>query len=258
VCGGFPCQDVSVAGSRLGMAGARSGLWAHFARIIGDVRPKYAIVENVSALLVWGLSDVLGDLATLGYDAEWHCIPASAIGAPHRRDRVWIVAYPDRRRRPVERLTEHPDEQGASGDQSHGRGARGPGNRPMADTDGASRDSARRERATGEETICERATQLGRRGAPLADSDRTRLQGWDCRDMRDGAGEWTVRSRYTPGTAGYWWLAEPPVGRVANGIPARVDRLRCLGNAIVPQIAEMIGNYIGEDYARTSKTPADR
>ena len=93
ICGGFPCQDISVAGRGAGIDGNRSGLWRQYARLIGELRPRYVIVENVSALLGRGLGRVLGDLAALGYDAEWHCIPASAVGAPHQRDRVWIVAY---------------------------------------------------------------------------------------------------------------------------------------------------------------------
>jgi DNA (cytosine-5)-methyltransferase 1 len=94
ICGGFPCQDISLAGAGAGLAGERSGLWSEFARLIGELRPRFAIVENVSALLSRGLGDVLGDLAEIGgYEVEWHCIPASAVGAPHRRDRMWIVAY---------------------------------------------------------------------------------------------------------------------------------------------------------------------
>jgi DNA (cytosine-5)-methyltransferase 1 len=96
ICGGFPCQDISSAGLGEGLDGARSGLWSEFARLIGELRPGIALVENVAALLGRGLDRVLGDLASLGYDAEWHCIPASAVGAPHRRDRLWIVAYPQR------------------------------------------------------------------------------------------------------------------------------------------------------------------
>jgi len=100
ITGGFPCQDISVAGRKAGLDGERSGLWEHVARIIGDLRPKYVIVENVSNLLSgpseqpgkW-FSRVLGDLAEIGYDAEWHCVPASYIGAWHRRDRVWILAH---------------------------------------------------------------------------------------------------------------------------------------------------------------------
>ena len=92
ICGGFPCQDISVAGRGAGISGERSGLWREFARIIGEVGPRYVLVENVAALLSRGLGDVLGDLAAFGYDAEWHCIPAAAVGAPHRRDRIWIMA----------------------------------------------------------------------------------------------------------------------------------------------------------------------
>lgn len=93
LCGGFPCQDISHAGKREGIDGERSGLWSEFVRIIRLVRPRYVVVENVSALLVRGMGRVLGDLSASGYDAEWDCIPACAVGAPHRRDRVWIVAY---------------------------------------------------------------------------------------------------------------------------------------------------------------------
>jgi DNA (cytosine-5)-methyltransferase 1 len=94
ICGGFPCQDISNAGKGAGIEGERSGLWREYARLIGELRPRFVFVENVSALLGRGFDRVLGDLASLGYDAEWHCIPASAVGAPHRRDRVWILAYP--------------------------------------------------------------------------------------------------------------------------------------------------------------------
>lgn len=96
ICGGFPCQDLSFAGKRAGIEGARSGLWSEYARLIGEIRPRVAIMENVTGLLSAGMGRVLGDLAALGYDAVWDCVPASALGAPHRRDRVWIVAYAKR------------------------------------------------------------------------------------------------------------------------------------------------------------------
>ena len=98
ICGGFPCQDISFAGAGAGLKGERSGLWADYARLIGELRPSFVIVENVSALLGRGLGDVLGDLAALRYDAEWHCIPAAYVGAPHLRDRVWIIAYAQEKR----------------------------------------------------------------------------------------------------------------------------------------------------------------
>jgi DNA (cytosine-5)-methyltransferase 1 len=96
ICGGFPCQDISLAGAGAGIDGDRSGLWREYARLIGELRPRYVIVENVTALLGRGLGKVLGDLAALGFDAEWDCLPASYVGARQLRDRVWIVAYPER------------------------------------------------------------------------------------------------------------------------------------------------------------------
>ncbi len=92
ICGGFPCQDLSTSGSKLGLAGERSGLWFQYLRLVCELRPRFIIVENSPELLDRWMGDILGALAALGYDAEWHCIPASAAGAPHRRDRVWILA----------------------------------------------------------------------------------------------------------------------------------------------------------------------
>jgi DNA (cytosine-5)-methyltransferase 1 len=94
IAGGFPCQDISVAGKQKGIEAKRSGLWKEFARLINEIKPKYAIIENVANLRSTGLISVLQDLWEIGYDAEWHCIPASAFGAPHRRDRIWIIAHP--------------------------------------------------------------------------------------------------------------------------------------------------------------------
>jgi len=103
ISGGFPCQDISIANqSAKGIAGERSGLWSEYLRIICELRPEYAVVENVTALLRRGLFRVLGDLAEVGYDAEWHCIPASYVGSVQNRDRIWIIAYPSGQR--VQRL----------------------------------------------------------------------------------------------------------------------------------------------------------
>lgn len=96
VCGGFPCQDISIAGSGAELSGERSGLWREMLRTIRLVRPKYAFVENVAALLHRGMGTVLGDLAESGYDTEWNCISAADVGAPHLRERMWIVAHPQR------------------------------------------------------------------------------------------------------------------------------------------------------------------
>ena len=96
VSGGFPCQDISSAGKGAGIEGERSGMWKEMARIIGEVRPRFALVENSPVLTSRGLGVVLGDLAALGYDAEWGVLGASDAGAPHQRERIWIVAYPNR------------------------------------------------------------------------------------------------------------------------------------------------------------------
>lgn len=198
ICGGFPCQDISLAGRGAGLAGARSGLWSEYRRLIEEIRPRWVVIENVGAIRSRGLDTVLGELAALGYDAEWHCIPASAFGAPHRRDRVWILAYPDS-------LSGHERRPGDAYEGPRGRDAGGSG--------------------IGQDVHEGRAlhdTVLGRYGS----QEGTLQAGWD------GSID---ASR---------WPAEPDVGRVAHGVPSRVDRLSCLGNAVVPQIPEIIGRAI--------------
>jgi DNA-cytosine methyltransferase len=94
VCGGFPCQDISHAGKGAGLEGERSGLFYELVRLVEEIRPEYLFMENVAALLGRGLDAVAAALVDVGYDAEWACVKASDVGAPHRRDRIWIVAYP--------------------------------------------------------------------------------------------------------------------------------------------------------------------
>lgn len=98
ITGGFPCQDISVAGKGAGLRGERSGLWSEIVRIAGVIQPKYLIIENVPMLRKRGIGRVLSDLCQIGYDAEWNCIPAKAVGAPHERDRIWLVGYPNSER----------------------------------------------------------------------------------------------------------------------------------------------------------------
>ena len=208
ICGGFPCQDISVAGKGLGLAGSRSGLWKEYARLIGEIRPRYIIVENVSALLGRGLSDVLGDLATLGYDSEWHCVPASAVGAPHLRDRVWIIAYPQH----------------------------------------TNTDSQRPYRAKMhiDGSVELRNKQICKPGSfreYVANGNQPRLERWIRTGLQECANEQSAWTR-DPSTYDRTRQPESFVGRVAHGVPARMDRLKALGNAIVPQIAEIIGKAI--------------
>jgi DNA (cytosine-5)-methyltransferase 1 len=198
ITGGFPCQDISVAGNQKGIDAERSGLWSECSRLLGDIRPRYAIFENVTNLLSGDGGDwfkrVLWDISSVGYDAEWHCIPASAIGAYHHRDRVWIVAYPNSN-----------SQSGVALDAGE---IQAPSLLAYANSErGCSRDSKRQD-----------AGDAGK--SPILTRD----------DIR----------RVGP------WDAEPNVGRVANGVPARSHRLRCLGNAVVPQIPELIGRQIME------------
>jgi DNA (cytosine-5)-methyltransferase 1 len=253
LCGGFPCQDISNAGKRAGLAGERSGLWREFARLIGELRPRYVLVENVAALLGRGLGDVLGDLAALGFDAEWHCIPAAAVGAPHIRDRLFLVAYTDGTRR-----AQH---QPISGWLGEAQGV-SPGNRTQpyraggatragstprgGDADGSTSlaDTAPQRRGTGRA----RRFNPGSAGQPeqplqvVAHGDGAGLAQWQ--GIFDNAREELAAFERSCRTGTGQWGAEPDVGRVADGVPARVDRLRGLGNAVVPQAAEFIGRAL--------------
>ena len=189
ICGGFPCQDISIAngvwGDRAGLAGSRSGLFSEIARLAGELRPRFIILENVEQLLANGLLGCLGALASLGYDAEWHAIPASRVGSIQNRDRVWIVAY-------------HSQDGGEGLFQGFDFGAAG--------------------------------------------------QGWACRqaDLPDvfanplGADRWP----------------QPLICR-GDGRPAHwVDRIGAVGNAVVPQVAELIGRAIGRALASADEVAA--
>jgi DNA (cytosine-5)-methyltransferase 1 len=213
ICGGFPCQDISYAGRGEGLAGARSGLWFEYLRIVCELRPRFVVVENVSALLDRGIGRVLGDLAESRYDAEWQCLPANAFGAPHIRDRVFILAE----------RTFNPD--------SHGKRYQIPKEFP-------SRRGCR----------FQPLNQFGAMGSTVADTAGLGQQG---QGMSINSGNQEANGEGKTSDAldvcfRSQWAVEPNVGRVADGIPARMDRLRSLGNAIVPQIAEWIGRRIVE------------
>jgi len=250
ICGGFPCQDISTAGKGAGIDGPRSGLWREFARIIGVVRPNYVVIENVSALVVRGLDRVLADLAAMGFDAEWHRLGASDVGAAHRRWRLFIIAW---RRTPDAERVELRHEPGRFSRQDR-EGPAFPGNngaaQPVADVSDADADGRKQddvpERGAQKHPVpgvCSKgvADPDGARsddGAQLPTAQRRGLR--DSDDQAFNAEVEGVRSR--PGE----WLLEPDVGRVADGVPARVDRIRALGNAVVPQCAEVVGRRLLE------------
>ena len=243
ICGGFPCQDVSQAGKRAGLEDTRSGLWFEYARLIGELRPGYVIVENVPGLLSLGMGDVLGKLAALGYNAFWDCVPASAVGAPHRRDRVWLVAYPgdDRQRQPLQQVGQ---QGGGAAPYSGGDGEI----QSMADANGPKRRShaASRGRVARQQRVSQRqegAGGLGASGANVAHADGDQRHGRSS-SVQVGRGWFAGEAEDDGLTGGAEWRSEPNVGRVAHGVPSRVDRLRSLGNAVVPQIPELIGRAI--------------
>ena len=201
IIGGFPCQDISYAGRGAGLDGERSGLFFEAIRLVRELQPRAIVLENVAALLTRGLDRVLGTLAEIRYDAQWHCIPAAAVGAPHIRDRVFVLAY----------------------------------------------SKSERRRETGQ--CCKRqAKRLGVSSEVLADANSMFAQ------RLGESGLQVMEARHRQGKlksvsdgARQHWSVEPSVGRVANGIPARVDRLRCLGNAIVPQVAEVVARMTLEN-----------
>jgi DNA (cytosine-5)-methyltransferase 1 len=263
ITGGFPCQDLSVAGKGAGLAGARSGLWWQFHRLIEETQPKYVIAENVAVLRSRGLDQVLRSLHQIGYDAEWHCIPASAVGAPHQRDRIWIVAYPngdDRRsgssaephqrqawmesRRSGERFSERETEQTLAYSNGSVETNGGKCSIPTQQSDGGRIGQAGG--GTDDRERCFRSSGKGSED-DMAYSGGEGLEGFGIRTIG------TEQKESLPTRSGCivrainksdFWEVEPQLGRVANGIPNRVDRLKQLGNSLVPQIPELIGYAI--------------
>jgi DNA (cytosine-5)-methyltransferase 1 len=216
LAGGFPCQDISVAGKGAGLAGARSGLWSEFARIISEVRPRYVFIENVAALRSRGLDSVLSNLAALGFDAEWTCYRASDAGAPHRRDRIFILAN-------------------ACSDLLRNESGRG----SWADGAGPSLAGNPRQKLANPE----RAEWEPDQFAPIIHNASGREWREATNQSRGGRSSLFPPG---PGDSDGWKRVlaqrpdlEPAVCRVADGLADRVDRLRVCGNGVVPiQAAE--------------------
>lgn len=256
ICGGFPCQPVSCAGKRQGVADQR-WLWPEFARIIRELGPQVVLAENVPGLLSIDAGRVFGtvlrDLAACGYDAEWGCIPAAAVGAPHIRYRVFILA----------RWIGSPSElRSGCALANPGRNGFGQFQQPtsaianssntrtrsetMADTDCRGQQEFAEFDGEAELNSANRYPQ--RRHANGCSDDVSNDDGKGCADIQ---GQCATSEAHGSAFAGAnrrepegIWSPEPNVGRVADGVPRRVDRLRCLGNAVVPQVAEWIGRRI--------------
>jgi DNA-cytosine methyltransferase len=232
LCGGFPCQDLSYAGKGAGIDGERSGLWSEYARLVRELRPRYVVVENVPALLGRGLGRVLGDLAACGYDAEWDCLPASAFGAPHRRDRVWVVAY-------------------AGGEQRHGRADMGRARSGVLD---------RREAKADYEERHECEPGLGEVRADAADSKPPRLQG-RTGSGSTGAGRSSVEPSSVRQGIGGQWLPEPDVRLLADGVSeglgGRVDGHRIHADEARRQAARLGVRVLRGDH-ESARAPRQR
>jgi DNA (cytosine-5)-methyltransferase 1 len=239
ICGGYPCQPFSTAGKRGGENDARH-LWPAMHNAICVLRPSYALMENVRGHLSLGFGRVLGDLAEIGYDTEWQVIPAAAVGAPHRRERVFIVAYP--KSEYSNGSNDYPriglESQTLSKFRNNG------GSQSLANASKQQFNGRRHQHGAGKikqrETLQE---QVDRGGCNVADTNDHRC--WQSTSAtKEKQERWTKTAACKCG----WWEVEPDVGRVANGIPDRVDRLKGLGNAIVPQVAELVGALVLEHF----------
>ena len=253
VTGGFPCQDISIAGKGEGIHGKRSNLWFTMSDTIRILRPRFTIIENVAAITRRGLDVVLGSLAEIRYDAEWQNIRASDVGAPHRRERVWIVAYPNGTGRSrmselkTDRCSEHVFWNKAKVLQRE--------DKEMADT----AELGCNERANEQGKECKEVggREPAKCSETLADTNSTGReihggiwqQGTESRGIKESSNECSPRSR--PGE----WLPEPCMGVLVDGLPAGMDRfegrlshksyrkteqVKAIGNAVISQIPELL------------------
>ncbi len=266
--GGFPCQDISGAGKRIGIEGSRSSLWKYYAKAIRILRPKFALIENVSALAIRGLDVVLSDLAQIGYDAEWYNMSASAVGAPHQRERIFIIAYPNGNRESNESIYGE-SRQGVVGlSNSSGVGwDNGSNNREERQVQDAEERSTQEDKSEGDRLeyrsgdICKiipnsynqrqsgkRQEQMGYKelSYDVENSDGNRITERFGKDdlRRSKVEEQTSELSETSSRHRGIWATEPRLGRVAHGISHRVDKIKCLGNAVVPQCAEVFAQTI--------------
>jgi len=239
--GGFPCQDISIAGKGKGIEGERSGLWSEMHRLISEVRPQYALIENVPMLIHRGLKRVLCDLAEIGYDAEWQIISAKYVGAPHLRYRIWIVAYPQhtdtdnagshREKVIVKGEAELQDEQIGYTRQV----------RKTISKEDAVRNALSGGFGRGSRWWNGQEPENGHMGMEEEDVSNSNSSGLEeRRRSKSVRKELPAVKRSSKRVSSSNWTAEPSVGRVANGVSNRVDRLKGLGNAVVPQVAQMI------------------
>lgn len=254
IAGGFPCQDISIAGKGAGIEGNRSGLWGEMARIIGEVRPPYVFVENTPALTFRGLGRVIGDLSEMGYGARWGVVGADDAGAPHIRKRIWILAC-------------DPDGDGKSTGTFNAKMAEL--SQPMANANREQDDSERRPDKSRRDTLgweqqtpperqaCHHGvSRQGEAYSEMADSASGRLQGQRAEnDLPKGRQDEGRPAMLRSGARVAWWDQDPAEGgneavgkldRVAHGMAHRVDRLKAIGNGQVPQVARIAWDILSD------------
>jgi len=236
VSGGFPCQDISAAGGGAGITGNRSSMWKHMARIIGEVRPKYCFVENSPMLTSRGLGTVLGDLASLGFDAEWGVLSAADVGANHLRERIWIVGKNTQQFR----FFSH---------SQHDRIRRWEQqSESIKETNGTMADTRCKLWETGNSTRMDFKTQIGSSSTihnqssgkgQISNATSKRQQGQGKHEQSiDSAKNCQRQTNYAESIGRpEFWAIEPNVGRVAHGLADRMDRLKAIGNGQVPLCA---------------------
>ena len=221
ITGGFPCTDISQAGKGKGLIDesgekTRSGLWFEMHRLIGEIRPRFALIENVPMLTARGGTRVIADLAQIGYNAEWTIIGADDVGAWHRRKRIWIVAYP-------EQLSN------ANGvGRVHGKSKEQPAERRITSFGNIKSGGAYEEAFSNAD-----GRRFKKQWKPKSVQPQKQRK---TKSIKSQCGDSETRQKFKSGG----WRTEPKLGRVAHGIPNRVDRLKGLGNAIVPQVAQLI------------------
>jgi len=271
IAGGFPCQDISCAGKQKGIGANRSGLWKEFKRLINELKPSYAIIENVANLRGNGLITVLQDLWEIGYDAEWHCIPASTFGAPHRRDRVWIISHPVSIGKPRFSVREE-EGQSTSRDSCENApytdcqrcwcGKYNRQGRHVQENSKREYSKIHKERDIGELGIGETCKILSNADYRQCECGRPRETDAICKKEQivshyrsRGIEQWGVEPESIPRLTEErlnpdWveWLMGFPKGWTEGG--SRKKRLMSLGNAVVPMIPEFLGKCI---INRTSK-----
>ena len=270
VSGGFPCQDISAAGKGAGIDGERSGMWGEMARIICEVRPRYVFVENSPMLTSRGLGRVLGDLAAMGFDARWGVLGAADVGANHQRDRIWIVArqrerisYPEHHRvgrgeqqqESIKKTSRNLADTNGVSSQVRGNdfaneaigGKRDNDNSGSPSDDwgkfdteknvGVDRNANGNDERTQREIcsrkianasgVCSEVAHAESAGQPPRQDETPKRVGRPLEKQFRGIGI----------GASEWWQSEPNVGRVADGVAAKVDRLKAIGNGQVPLCA---------------------